>query len=513
MGLNVAYAEEEVVHTYEAAEQTGNQPTTTSIETTTQEQSFTVGDSEDSENSSLSTETVTENLNFPTENESGSETIQDQSTNGEVTQNQDVIGEAIIEQDQFANGTVCQEQSVNASVSCNDKIESDSQGPLDQKQTTSVEANQAQMVTSSDKVEAEQKQGTGIKAEQLQEVLLPEGESYAHSQGTDALTNQNQTISANNEAYLFQVQDAEVINTQTQQLSIADSIEDKQEQLTTIVANQGQSMSTFGSAKMEQTQTAAVKSYLIDTLENVVDIGINVTTRNYIEVFKDTTNSLIKIIQEILVNDELVDVVDYDYALEENDSHASLQTFHKEYEWGSLIVENSSSILFSEQLKTYQTSMTSFLSLVFGFGKTSNGVSDEPTPNEDEELPSELEDGNTEEEPAPAYPEDDEEEELPPESNDGENGVDPVPAAPVGSDESDPKPNQGDKSQVSFTPVTTELEDVTPIKINSGDNNVQTPANNENQLPNTATNTFNYLLLGILLVSAGTVVFWQRRRV
>nr|WP_239584518.1 LPXTG cell wall anchor domain-containing protein [Aquibacillus albus] len=40
----------------------------------------------------------------------------------------------------------------------------------------------------------------------------------------------------------------------------------------------------------------------------------------------------------------------------------------------------------------------------------------------------------------------------------------------------------------------------------------KTTADEEHQLPNTATNTFNYLLAGLILIIAGTIFFIMNRR-
>jgi LPXTG-motif cell wall-anchored protein len=37
-------------------------------------------------------------------------------------------------------------------------------------------------------------------------------------------------------------------------------------------------------------------------------------------------------------------------------------------------------------------------------------------------------------------------------------------------------------------------------------------SSNDNSLPDTATNSYNYLILGALLVAAGTLFFYRRKR-
>ena len=80
---------------------------------------------------------------------------------------------------------------------------------------------------------------------------------------------------------------------------------------------QAQSLSTPGPAKIEQTQTVEVKGSIVNTIKDFVESGVNVTSRNYIEIIKETTTTVANFIQEILVNNELVDRFSDDYSLRE----------------------------------------------------------------------------------------------------------------------------------------------------------------------------------------------------
>ena len=86
-------------------------------------------------------------------------------------------------------------------------------------------------------------------------------------------------------------------------------------------------LSTSGSSKLEQTQSAEVGGYIVDALKEAVEVGVKVTTKNYLEVIKNTTSHVVKFIQEIFVNDELVDMVDESYTLEGTDTHVKMTNY------------------------------------------------------------------------------------------------------------------------------------------------------------------------------------------
>ncbi|MGX6445977.1 LPXTG cell wall anchor domain-containing protein [Neobacillus sp. K501] len=496
VGLNVAYAEEPVIHNDLPAETTESL-TENSLETVAEETAVVEDQNQSTDNPSYQEEIPAENVD------------QDQSTDQKVTQGQDVKGDAEEEQDQTADIIVCQEQMVNASVSCEDKIENDSEELAEQKQTTTVETGQAQDVDSVGAVKAEQKQGTEIDSKQSQEVTTPEGDSVSHNQGTNAKTKQTQTVVTENPGDIIQGQQLEVVVSQAQELS---EKQDKQKQETAIAADQTQVISTSGSSKMEQTQTAEVKANMVDALKNIVDVGIKVTSRNYLEVVKDTTSNVVKFIQEIFVNDELVDVIDESYTLDGNDTEVKMQRYEKQYDWGSLVVGNSASIIFSESLQKYTSTMSSFLSLVFGLERTNVPTPENPDPvdptpenpenptpeNPDPENPQQPE-NPTPENPNPENPQQ-------PENPTPEN---PNPENPQQPDENPVTPvdnNGGEKGNTTTPPQV--LKPADPVKVQpiaaTGDGN---------QIPDTATNSYNYLLAGLLLTAAGATIFFKRRRI
>jgi LPXTG-motif cell wall-anchored protein len=495
VGLNVAYAEEPVIHN-DLAGETTEILTANSLETAVENPSVVEGQNQSTDNPSNQELTPAENVD------------QDQSTDQKVTQGQDVKGDAKEEQDQTADIIVCQEQMVNASVSCEDKVESDPEGLAEQKQTTTVETGQAQDVDAEGAVKAEQKQGTEIDSKQSQEVTSPEGEGVSHSQGTNAETKQTQTAITENPGDIIQGQHSEVVVSQTQELS---EKQDKQKQETAVNAEQSQVMSTSGSSKLEQTQSAEVKANMVDALKNIVDVGIKVTSRNYLEVVKDTTSNVVKFIQEIFVNDELVDVIDESYTLDGNDTEVKMQRYEKQYDWGSLVVGNSASIIFSESLQNYTSTMSSFLSLVFGFERSNvptpeNPDPENPTPeNPDPEVPQQPE-NPTPENPDPEVPQQ-------PENPTPENPNPEVPQQPENPTTENPTPGENPVTPEDNT--TTSPQEQKEVQKPTEPVKVQPIAatGDGNQLPDTATASYNYLLVGLLLTTAGITIFFNRRRI
>ena len=468
---------------------------------------------------------------------------QNQSTDTYGNQSQDVNGEAEVVQNQMANDAVCQEQSVSASVSCNDKLDSDVNGDLDQSQITKIEAGQLQSGVSSGKVDADQKQEIDVTSGQTQEVTLPLGDPLSQNQGTNASTSQSQSISAEEQAVFLQEQLTGVGINQRQQLSASETKVDDQKQQTTIEALQNQYLSTSGSAKVEQTQTAEVKSKVVDTLKKIVETGVSVTTRNYVEIVKDSVSSMVKVFQEIVVNNELVDLYYHQFKLDGTEiSDAPQHKYEKQFDWGNLVVENSAMVHFNEELQSFETTMSSFLGITFFVNLFNNddkpdsnngGDPVTPPPGENENPPQGGDNGGDPVTPPPG------ENENPPPGGDnggdpvtpppgenenptqgGDNGGDPV-TPPPGENENPPQDSDNGGDVVTSPPVengqvsspTTETEVQKPAE-SKPENVIYTAAVSDkaNSLPITASNTYNYLILGLLLVTAGSVFVLIRRK-
>ncbi|WP_419954918.1 LPXTG cell wall anchor domain-containing protein [Neobacillus niacini] len=479
---------------------------------------------------------------------------QDQSADTSGNQDQNVTEDIVVDQDQQVTGSLCQEQSVHATISCEEKLESNVEGNVDQSQTTKVEAGQQQNGLSSGAVEAEQNQNLNVDAEQVQEVAVPAGENSSHGQQTNASSSQKQTVSAEDQTLFVQNQLVDIAVNQRQQLSDTNKQVDELKQQTAIEALQSQNMTTSGSAKMEQTQTAEVKGSAVDALKKVFEAGVVVTSRNYIEIVKDTAANFVKVIQEIFVNDELVDSIHQDYNVDEIGIQMPHQTYQKDYDWGSIFVQNLATINYNEPLQVFNTSMTSFLSVVFGIERScacstkpneednetpvtpppgdneqtppSNGDDNNgetpvtPPPSENEQTPPGNEDDNNGE--TPVTPPPGENEPTPPGNGDGNNGETPVTSPPGENEPTPPGNGDGNTNETPVTPAPEQNEEkpvVTPVV-----NDVQKSApsvtvvktaavpSNGNSLPDTATNSYNYLILGAFLVAAGALFFNRRKR-
>ncbi|MCQ6278539.1 LPXTG cell wall anchor domain-containing protein [Bacillus sp. EB600] len=439
---------------------------------------------------------------------------QNQSTDTQVIQNQTVTGGKTTDQNQTANVTICQQQTILASVSCQGNVTSILDGHTDQSKTATIVAAQVQNVDSSANVKSEQTQKTGITSDQKLEIMCPCGETQSPQQGTNILTNQAQSINTSLNAELFQGQLTEVNHSQDQHLETSGGGENGQRQLTNVEELQAQSLSTSGPVKIEQTQTVEVKGSIVNTIKDFVESGVKVTSRNYIEIIKETTTTVANFIQEIFVNNELVDRFTNDYSLEGNDSYHSQQAFQKQYDWGNLNVENLASVQYNEQLQQFETSMSSYLSLVFGM--IGNIDCPKPAPNDNNEPPAENNnDDNTSTPPAP-----------PTESGGGDKGNSDVPASdtvqePTGNSETNTGSGQQatsgqavqtiavsvsqDHVQTTVAPVS--QDHVQTIAAPVSNNNVQ-----GNSLPNTATNSYNLLVLGLVLITAGGLLYYTVRK-
>jgi LPXTG-motif cell wall-anchored protein len=419
---------------------------------------------------------------------------QDQSANTQITQNQNVKGGETSDQNQTANGTVCQQQTILAAVSCQDNIAGFLDGHAAQSQTATIEAAQVQNVISSATVKSEQTQNTGVTSEQKLEVTGPAGEIQSPYQGTNIITNQAQSINVSLDAVLFQGQLAVVNHSQEQLLEASGAGENGQRQLTNVEGLQSQALSTPGPAKMEQTQTVEVRGSIVNTLMKNVESGVKVTSRNSIEVIKETTTTVIKFIQEIFVNNELVDRFTDDYSHEGSGPYLSHQKVQKQYDWGNLNVENLASAQYNEQLQEFETSMSSYLSLVFGMIGKEDWAN--PVPNENNEPPSVNNNGTTGTPPVPPTQDANG-------SSDGEKGHSDVPAPgntvqePIGKSETNV--DNGQKVQTIAAPVSK--------------NNAQMDAGKGYPLANTATNNYNLLALGIVLITTGLLYYTLRKKI
>ncbi|WP_462410141.1 hypothetical protein [Neobacillus sp. Marseille-QA0830] len=455
--------------------------------------------------------------NAQKETNSEKATNQDQSTDASVEQNQNVQSEAEVTQDQFADGGICQEQYVSVQASCQDDSQDNQNGQASQSQETSIETGQLQNVTAPGPTSTEQSQGTEINAGQTQEVTLSDDETLSHSQSSDVSTGQSQSAGFDGDGFIFQHQLTEVNQKLDQEVKEDGAAKDKQQ--ANIDAIQTQHMSSSGSAAAEQTQQAEVKGSIVDALKRAVDVGVNVTSRNYVEIVKDSVKSIVKIFQEIKVNDEVVDVFSNEYTLEELENGSHHQKFEKQYDWGNLIVTNFAKVSFNETLQQFETTMSSFLGLGFLMEKETEGkpTNDGPvTPpvdgNDDPVTPPQ--DGNQGDDPVTPPANGNEDPVTPPQ--DGNSGEGPA-TPPSNGNEGTVTPPQ------SETPVPTASQQPQPV-LNIEHVSNPTPAANTNSqtasantvkantLPVTASNIYNYLLIGSLIAAGGLMLRFRRTK-
>jgi LPXTG-motif cell wall-anchored protein len=236
---------------------------------------------------------------------------------------------------------------------------------------------------------------------------------------------------------------------------------------------------------MEQTQEADIQSEITDTEMNKAEAGVNVKTRNSLEFIKETSANAVKLVQEIFVNNILVDVFNRDYSLNENHSYVPLnqQTYQKQFDWGNLFVSNEAVFSFNEEWQNFEGTLTSTLSLILNGSIFGERTTDNPDQNNDNG--SEPSDPVVTDHPSH-------------ETNDGNNIE--IPATPVTAETS-----QVSKQEVTAVPTATANDQSQPVS--SKPNVIE----NGKELPNTSTNNFNVLLLGILLLAAGIGILFSRK--
>lgn len=406
---------------------------------------------------------------------------QDQSAVTSVSQNQNVTGDPSAAQNQNANVIVCQQQTAVLTASCQDNGGSTAEAGV-QKQTANIDAAQTQSVLTSQTGTASQEQDTGVTSNQSQDILLPSGGKQSQSQGTDISTSQLESANLNSQTDILQVQQAGIFNSQSQQLDQENS---KLSQETAIKALQLQHFITFGYALAEQNQTAEAKSNMNNGENCSVAAGVQVATSNSIEVIKNTSVNAVKLVQKILFNNQIVES-SQDYTFDGNTSYSVEQKIQKQYEWGFVEVTNSTFVHFNEKFQSVEATLTSFINLVFNKKQSCNGDSDKPKPD----------DGH------------------PPDTNNGGNSSGSNDSGDPSKNPITPNPGQtektSDENSIPAVPVNeTKLEQT----VSSDSGNVWTApsksdanqtAANVNTLPDTGSNNYNILIVGLLLLVSGT---------
>lgn len=430
------------------------------------------------------------------------EVDQDQTTDSKVEAVQNIEGtDDDVDQDQTANNKVCQDQVVQATVACHDQVESDVDGQIGQGQTTNLTIEQEQSEESLGGIEAVQKLKAGIDSEQTQSVILPGNEIDTLQQKTDATTDQTQTVISENAADVKFQQDTDITVVQLQDFDASGEKADEQEQLTVIDANQKLKVESSGSALLEQAQYVVIDGSLVNTFKEVVQVGVTVTTQNYLEVVKDATGELVKFVQKIFVNDQLIDNSERETDLEVKNVHGAFQSYEKEFDWGTVIVKNVAMLFLNDEKTDYKAFLKSSISLVFGaelFGTPVAKPNDDPPPGGDDQgEPTIPPDDNNDEEPA-----------TPP----GDNGEEPTTPPNEESEENPTAPTQEENNSTSPTP---KLETATVVKEVANAELVKAAPKSEsqvNELPNTASNHHNLLLGGIALVAAGSILLFRKSK-
>ncbi len=426
-------------------------------------------------------------------NEEPSNTQQSQSTTPKISQNQTVKGDPAPEQDQYTNVAICQQQTTVIIAACQSENTNSNQGTANQSQTADIGAGQQQAVSSNGSANVEQDQETGLASDQNQNITFPSGIDFSQYQNTSIVTDQTEKAHTNANGDFWQEQWVHVFHSQDQLLLGTGTILGEQNQAAGIEASQVQTLNTSDSAKMKQTQEADIQSNQPEAGSNSAEAGVNVKTSNFIKIIKDTSANIVKFVQKIFVNGALADVVKQKYILNENNLSGSTaeQNYQKQFEWGNLEVSNYAEITFNEELQSFTAKLTSTLSLLFNKSmlETSTGKPDQnndngtsPDHNGESGAPSEPSDTSSKD------------------SETRDNNE--TPAAPISSQASSQVTKQG----ALAIPVKAAEEHTQQVSVKKDQ------TGHGNQLPNTNTNHYNLLLLGLVLLGFGLAVQFTMKK-
>lgn len=457
----------------------------------------------------------------------GLKSNQDQSTDATVTQTQNTTGNPTVVQNQQANVTKNQHQNGTNSTADQNQNVSVPGLNLTQGEVTSVQAGQEQTASSPKKEKVEQSQGTTLASNQVQKIALSSVEISIQSQGTVVSTKQKQTAEAKEQSSILQGESVGIKNAQSEKLRNV-----KQKQETKIKEVQTQEMMTSGSASMKQIQSVKVKTNMIDTLKGISLKGIKETSINSINLIKNSVNTIVNVVQEIIVNNKLVDVNAQHYTVEQNKPLKTQQVYDQKHAWGTLKVVNTVFVGFNKQLQSLEVKMQSFLCLDF----LGNSSSSQKKHKKDCNKPTPPHHGGTTVPPVhtggettkgPGCGDQGGKPVTPPSTGNGG-----TPVTPPAGNEGTTKGSDGSQGSIPVTPVSVKTTPAKPTvttvsetkhvtteqeakpTVTTKVQDVQNPASSKkvNYLPITATDNYDYLLFGSLLVVAGMVLFFTRKK-
>jgi hypothetical protein len=320
-------------------------------------------------------QTPDETEDLPVENQE-----QDQTIGVEIVQDQQLVtgdGTDSIVQDQTVTGEE-QQHVYDSEESPNNQIK--------QEQSIEMEAEQTQKATDVEKVEAEQEQDVTIEYSQSLKIEQKDKQS----QSTKIVTNQDQSISTNQKTdYVEQVVKAE-INTKQVNLADEEANASQTSQDSKVKVSQKHQSETSGQATVQQAQS--VEAIADNDQTKGKEVSIKAAVTNGLEVIKEATHFVVKIVQTIKVNDEKIETIEEEIIVEQ-DKVEKEQKINQIFDWGYLVVLNKVQVNQTEDSDLLST-LESIIEIVF-FAQD-NDVEDDIPGEENPETPGEEDPPNGE---------------------------------------------------------------------------------------------------------------------
>ena len=111
------------------------------------------------------------------------------------------------------------------------------------------------------------------------------------------------------------------------------------------------------------------------------EVNIKAAVSNGLEIIKEVSHYVVKIVQSIIVNDEKVDSLEGEYIVKNNSSILKELKYEQKYEWGILSIFNSIGLNTTED-NDLQSVLSSIIKLDFFIQNDKN--QDQETPGEEE---------------------------------------------------------------------------------------------------------------------------------
>ncbi|MFZ0446613.1 MAG: hypothetical protein WAM95_18680 [Bacillus sp. (in: firmicutes)] len=323
---------------------------------------------------------------IPTGAQTGVETEEVVANVQEENQQIDVVVEQVqsidtnngtdtIVQDQNVTGNQIQQLTDPNEEGDDNQTEVDS---INQEQSVEVTAEQSQSVENVETVEAVQDQDLSIEYNQSLNLAQEE----LQSQETIIVTDQNQSFKTENKTdYVDQTLKTEIETNQKGEINLEKNINENS-QKTTVLTEQTHESETSGHATVQQQQSVeAIGNNEETEEEEEEEVNIKAAVSNGLEIIKEVSHYVVKIVQSIIVNDEKVDSLEGEYIVKNNSSILKELKYEQKYEWGILSIFNSIGLNTTED-NDLQSVLSSIIKLDFFIQNDKN--QDQETPGEEE---------------------------------------------------------------------------------------------------------------------------------